>query len=81
MGIENKKLGSYGIGVYFYLDYFKAFAGVLFTMCLIVNYTMYMNYTMDNNYIYNSGVFYNTIKKLMLGSLMEFDPSGLLTPN
>ena len=65
MRIENKKLGSFGIGVYFYLDYFKAFAGVLFTMCLIVNYTMYMNYTMDNNYNYVTFflkfIFYNFI--------------------
>ena len=36
MCVDNHKLRSFGIGIYFYLDYFKSFAKLLFFMSLFM---------------------------------------------
>jgi hypothetical protein len=36
MSVANKELGNFGVGVYFYLDYFKSFAKLFFLMSLLM---------------------------------------------
>jgi len=44
MSVENMELSSFGIGVYFYLDFMKSFCKIFFLLSLMMGYVMFLNY-------------------------------------
>ncbi len=44
MNVENMELASFGIGIYFYLDFMKFFARIFFLMSLTLGYIMVINF-------------------------------------